>query len=499
MIYCKKRKEDKMFERIKRIQKFLPFIFVLILLFTLWGSGCEKNEDEEEPPDSSSGRVFYVSPDGDNSNPGTLEKPWATHGYGSRQLQPGDTLIILGGRYVLSQYPDDIITPPSGTQKQWITIRGEEGNRPVLAGRNNLITAIDLSGCSYVRIENLEITSDDSVSDTTRFFREGIEILGSPASHIIIKDIYIHHIDEFGIDAQDVDDIQILDSRIEYCGFGAIGGPEAQQGGWRNVAISGCTLSYSGHYYQGTDGSNRPYDRPDGFGIEPSEGPILIEKTLVEHNYGDGIDSKAANTTVRCCVVANNSCDGVKLWGDQSRIENTLIYGRGDGDRTPTPWAAIVINTESSGNKFEIVNVTVDDSLGENYLMYVQYDYPDVPVNLTIRNTIFSGRGNNSSIFIARASTLIAEHNLFYMPRTDFVLSHGEKIYTSSNINQLGSGNIYGDPLFISPAWGTEGDYHLNSGSAAIDAGTSTGAPSIDLDGKTRPQGNGIDIGAYER
>jgi len=174
---------------------------------------------------------------------------------------------------------------------------------------------------------------------------------------------------------QDVDDLQIIDCRIEYAGFGALGGPAGEHGGWRRVTIRGANLSWSGHYYQGGDGSNRPYDRPDGFGIEPCEGPILIEETIAEHNYGDGLDSKASNTTIRRAVVANNSCDGVKLWGNNSRIENTLIYGRGDGNPEPSPWAAIVIDqVEQANARFEIVNVTVDDYLGKNYLMYVQYE-----------------------------------------------------------------------------------------------------------------------------
>ncbi|MDW8102962.1 MAG: hypothetical protein RMK30_08810 [Anaerolineae bacterium] len=68
-----------------------------------------------ETTTSAIGRIFYVALHGDNANPGTRDHPWATPGYGSRQLQPGDTLITLGSRYVLSQYPDDIIIPPSGT------------------------------------------------------------------------------------------------------------------------------------------------------------------------------------------------------------------------------------------------------------------------------------------------------------------------------------------------------------------------------------------------
>ncbi|MFL5626380.1 MAG: choice-of-anchor Q domain-containing protein, partial [Ktedonobacteraceae bacterium] len=42
------------------------------------------------------------------------------------------------------------------------------------------------------------------------------------------------------------------------------------------------------------------------------------------------------------------------------------------------------------------------------------------------------------------------------------------------------------------------GDYHLQSISPCISAGTSTGAPANDLDGNPRPFGHGYDIGPYE-
>lgn len=448
-------------------------------------------------PLTSGGRVFYVAPNGDNTNPGSQDKPWATPGFGSRQLRPGDTLIIRGGRYRLSEYDADIIKPPSGHSQAWITIIGEKGNRPILAGGMNLITAIDLSGVQYVRVENLEITHDDQAHGEAGWLRDGLEILGAPSSHILLQDLYIHHVDEFGMNIQDVDDLQILNTRIEYAGFGALGGPAGEQGGWRNVVIRNAALSWSGHYYQGGDGSTRPYDRPDGFGIEPSQGPILIEDTIAEHNYGDGLDSKAANTTIRRTVVANNSCDGVKLWGDGSRIENTLIYGRGDGNPEPTPWAAIVIAPEEQANaRFSIINVTVDDYLGQNYLLYVQYDHPDVPAHIVLKNTILSGRGAESPIFIAPASTIAADHNLFYLPQYETVLFHGEKAYTCGNIGSLGEGNLCGDPLFVHPAWGASGDYHLQAGSPAIEAGSLQNAPGEDLENllRTPPP----DIGAYE-
>ncbi|MEZ0396682.1 MAG: right-handed parallel beta-helix repeat-containing protein [Anaerolineales bacterium] len=482
------------------MNKFDKTLLFLALTFGLCACSpvpADSTETGGQPPlPSGPAQTYYVSPTGSDSNPGTREQPWASPGYASRQLRPGDTLVILGGRYLLREYDADILTPPSGSADAWITIRGEEGNRPILAGGENLMTAVNLAGVSYVRLENLEITHDDSARGEAAWFRDGLQILGAPASHIVLQGLYIHHVDEFGMNIQDVEDLQILDCRIEYAGFGALGGPAGEHGGWRNVVIRNTSLSWSGHYYQGGDGANRPYDRPDGFGIEPSAGPILLEGVLAEHNYGDGLDSKAANTTIRQTIVANNSCDGIKLWGPGSRVENTLIYGRGDGNPDPTPWAAIVIAPEDQADaEFEILNVTVDDFLGHNYLMYVQYDYPDVPAHVTVRNSIFSARGPESPIYLAPASTLTADHNLFFFPQNEVLLTHGERTFTCADLAALGAGNRCGDPRFVRPAWGEAGDYHLQPDSPALGAGTAEGAPEVNLEG--RPRRDPPDLGAY--
>jgi hypothetical protein len=441
--------------------------------------------------------TYYVSPTGSNNNPGTSSQPWADPAYGSRQMKGGDTLIIRNGRYPIREYDGDIMFPPSGTAAAWTVIKGEDGARPVIAGQDDLFAGINLAGKNYVQVENLEITHDDRVSGESLYYRTGITISGDPSRSIILKNLYIHHVDEYGIDMQDVQDIKILNCRLEYCGYGAIGGPEGTAGGIRNLTIQNCTLSYGGHYYRGGNGSDRPYDRPDGFGIEPSNGPILIIDTRAEHNYGDGLDSKSANTTVRRCLVGNNSCDGVKLWGTNSIVENTLIYGRGDGDSTETPWAALVIGTTDENAKFWVTNVTIDDYLGKNYLIYVQYD-ETAKITLNIRNTIFRGMGSNCTMFIGNQGevTLNADHNLFYLPKNSVILSHGSKDYTKNNINTLGAGNIYGDPKFTSPAWGKDGNYHLKNGSPAINRGTAAGAPKDDLDKKKRD--SKPDMGAYE-
>ncbi len=442
--------------------------------------------------------TFYVSPGGNNGHPGTQAQPWATPGYGSQHITAGDTLIILGGKYVLGVFYDDMITPPTGTASAWVTIKGEAGNRPVLAGQNNLFAAVDLSGLSYVRLENLEITHDAAASGTDLYFRDGIEISGTPAaSHIVLQDLYVHHIDEMGLNIQDVNYLQVINCRFEYCGFGGIAGPTGTAGGVRNLLVKGCRLSYSGHYYQGGPGPS-PYDRPDGFGLEASAGPVEIVDTIAEHNYGDGLDSKVTNTYIHHCIVANNSCDGIKLWANNSKVENCLIYGTGDGVGGPSSWAGIVIHSDTPGAQFEMVNVTLHENPAhENYAMHVQYGYPTA-LNLVMRNTIIAN--GYGLAYFGPSVNLTAQNNLFYRPGDPVQVEANGTTYTAAQIESgaLGPGNLSREPKFVRPAWGTTGDYHLVAGSPGIDQGTATGAPPVDLEYQKRPLGKGYDMGAYE-
>jgi hypothetical protein len=77
-------------------------------------------------------------------------------------------------------------------------------------------------------------------------------------------------------------------------------------------------------------------------------------------------------------------------------------------------------------------------------------------------------------------------------------------VYKTSNYNiklQNGlthTGTIAADPQFVNYVAAGGGDYRLAFASPAIDKGSSTYAPTVDLDDKSRPSGSAIDIGAYE-
>jgi len=446
-------------------------------------------------PVVAEGRSYFVSPDGDDGAAGSESRPWRSPAMACQRIGPGDTLVLLSGEYSLTRFQEDILRPPSGRADAWVTVRGAEGARPELVGGDDLYTAIDVSGARYLLIEGIDIRSDWE-NAARGGLRDGITGVDRPLSDVILRDLRIHHLDEFGINLQDAYNLRIECCEISYCGFGAIGGPTGVAGGWRQVVISDTVMSYGGHYYRGGDGSDRPYDRPDGVGLEPSDGPLTIVDCRAEHNRGDGLDSKISNTTIDRCVVANNSCDGIKLWAGTSRVLNTLVYGRGDGDDMDTPWAAIVLDSETADQQFELIHVTVHDALGGNYLAYVQYDHPDLATKLVIRNSILCGEGPNCPVFVGDGTDLQVSHTLFYLPQCDDVLQHGGVAYGSGTIASLGNGVIYGDPKFVKSGWGDEGDYALRAHSPAIDRANDAWAPPGDLQGTARC--GRADIGAYE-
>ena len=82
----------------------------------------------------ASAKDIYVATNGNNSNAGTLEAPYATIQKAFDVVQAGDNIIIRGGTYstVSHQYGNQFLKGKSGTADAPITIKAYEGETPIL-------------------------------------------------------------------------------------------------------------------------------------------------------------------------------------------------------------------------------------------------------------------------------------------------------------------------------------------------------------------------------
>jgi Synergist-CTERM protein sorting domain-containing protein len=230
----------------------------------------------------------------------------------------------------------------------------------------------------------------------------------------------------------------------------------------------------------------------------------VIEDCLFENNYaaGGAALSTGANGIVKRCVFRGNEAfnygGAIYNTGGSTTVSECFFEGNSSYN-APGIYAGYgggitVINSVFSGNA----------SGGGSGTIYVQ-------TNVNLANCTFYGNTNTSSSGGAAihvyGGNLVAKNCIFSENSENGAsedynqLRYGYGSLTLSNclFDTLSSyaynNNVAGDPLFTDAAGS---DFSLQPGSPAIDAGLSEGAPAIDIRGVARPQGAGIDIGAYE-
>jgi hypothetical protein len=171
---------------------------------------------------------------------------------------------------------------------------------------------------------------------------------------------------------------------------------------------------------------------------------------------GHGVYQASPGGKVQNNLTYRGSGQGITMWHYATNviITNNTILLFGDG---------IVVGADPSTGVF------ADDCMVNNNIIRSV-------AHVAIRE---EGAVGTHNIFLS---------NLIYQTAVDYALESNTKPPTAINA----------DPLFVNWAPAGTGDYHLRSGSPAIDAGTSLGAPPDDFDGVPRPQGKAVDCGAYE-
>jgi Right handed beta helix region len=256
------------------------------------------------PP--SVGQVFYVAPNGSDSNLGTQSAPWQTIQKAENTLVAGQKALVRGGTYVQEVYWDK-----DGSPLAPVTLEAYPGERPVLRGSSHALEIV----ASYVRIRGftleggqntniyLENPSDHveiSANEIRGSADQGIYVEGNTAGHQILRN-WVHH----------------------------------------NGLCVGCGHQSHGIYLEGAAhlvANNVIHDHPDGFGIQVyprNNGSIVVGNTAVANGYAGivlGGSGGVQNVTVRNNVFANNNQHGIAhddTCATASVADHNVLYGNG--------------------------------------------------------------------------------------------------------------------------------------------------------------------------
>jgi hypothetical protein len=205
--------------------------------------------------------------------------------------------------------------------------------------------------------------------------------------------------------------------------------------------------------------SNRHPDNPD----------ILIDNVIIENNkamYTAAIESGATPVCIQNSIISSNIAE----------YQGIITY---------------------YGGAFQILNSVIADNRADaGSIIKMSGSLSD---GVTLQNCICSNNSGRLNVFIDNASEgplninncCFYDNNDFYL--LDFAPYFGDIVTENVNGDPCDVfGNIFLNPWFVNPA---EGNYHLTTISPCIGAGTSDGAPTLDIVGK--PYSDPPSMGAY--
>lgn len=393
---------------------------------------------------------FYVSTTGSNSAAGTADAPWQTLQYAAGRVSPGDRVIVRPGNYA------GFHLTRSGTAAAPIEFFAEPGvliNQPNPARTDH---GINLENASHVIIDGFEVTGMN---------RAGVRSVGvngnTFASHVTIRNVYSHDNGYWGILSGFVNDLVIENNRTS-----------------GSLNEHGIYVSNSG-------------DRP------------TIRNNTTWNNYRNGIhmngdaslggDGVISGAVVSGNIIYGNGAgggSGINMDGVQdSRIENNLIF-----DHHSSGISLYRIDGGGASNNNQVVNNTIHIANNGRWALNIQDGSTG---NQVFNNILLNAHATRGAIDVC--STCLAGFNSDYNVLMSRFTSGGTNYsltqWQTATGNDLNSLVATAANLFVSPS---TGEYHLLATALARDAGTANLAPHFDLDGKPRPIGARIDIGAYE-
>ena len=426
---------------------------------------------------------YYCDPvNGNMSNSGTISSPWGsleavfTTG---QTFNSGDIIFLMNGNHgfpkVVGNNTGNVeikplnghtptidkirfasyVSPASNWVLNGVTISSENTSQYAA----NLVDLYPLA--TNITVINCTITSNSNTNNWTRNdwrtkTNNGIFAKGSghKFNYNTIKNVAI------GL-SMIADTSQFIGNTIQYFTIDGI------RGLGNNCSYIQNTIkdNISVYYY-----AENHYDGFQSYSSVPSVGNGVVENVIIRQNT---IINCTDNTRQFRGSMQGIGCfDGMyNNW----TIENNIII--------VDNWHGITL---SGATNCRIVNNTIIDPYD------ITYQDPNDPqqfgnigpawIRITAHKTdggTYSGTPSSNNIVVNNLTpTMNNDNNIG-------VVSNNITLGASSNYN-----NHFVDAFNF--------DVHLIGSSSAIDAGTPNNAPNVDIEGTTRPQGNTIDVGAYE-
>ncbi|MGF1478654.1 MAG: right-handed parallel beta-helix repeat-containing protein [Cyanophyceae cyanobacterium] len=257
---------------------------------------------------------YYVSPNGSDQNPGTVEQPFRTVQQAiNRTAGDGRTIFLRGGNYDISQGTYQTEKGSSGihieggwndgTADSPLVIRSYPGERAVLDGSNVApgITGIFIKDAQNVEIKDIELHSLRSNG-----------ILAIKGQNLNFSGNRIHHNQRGGIVVQG------------YGGEGQIDTSHRSQ----NIRLEGNRV-YRNYLANSNPGPGNNWGM--GINVENTDNVLIVNNTVYE-NYGEGIGlGFVQNGTVSENTVHDNFSVEVHLYNTtDSTVKRNLIYNTGN-------------------------------------------------------------------------------------------------------------------------------------------------------------------------
>lgn len=397
--------------------------------------------------------TFFVASNGNDQANGSTNAPWLTLQYGADNLKAGDTLVVRKGVYKGFVMGWD--SQEGGTKKSPIVVKAESGVE-INDKNNKTADGINLEGASYIVIDGFTIKNSKGT------------------------------ITRAGIRAVTDTGVIIRNNTIDSCGTWGILTGFSESATIENNSTSR-SVQQHGIYF--SNSADNPVIRGNR---------VFGNNMCGIHMNGDasmGGDGKISGALVENNIIWDNgrnggsaiNCDGVQ----NSRIQNNLLYNNHSSgislyqiDASEVAKDNIVINNtiiEASDARW-CINIK-DGSTGNTVMNCILFNYHPTRGSISIDQASLLGFKCDYNAVMNRLS-----------PDDDNTIM---KLSQWQSATGQDNHSINADPteLFVNVSGN---DYHLKSGCTAIDKGTSVNAPSKDISGINRPDGNGYDIGAYE-